>query len=476
MKFKLIAITSAAVFCLNIARAQPVTTNVTTNPLWTDTGIAVTNGEYVNVNASGIWDWYAFNDPDGYLDPSDNIDTWVTNGLHGGLIAYVGPNPFAGSQWDSTNVFQPDEYWQVGTAGQFISNTNGELWLGVNDDAWDGAVSDNSGSNVATISLEFDTNAIVNTNFVLSFDQITTNQFCFTVNGGIPNAVCMIYSSADLIHWTLDDSLVLDSVGSSTNGSDSAPPSSSSGLRGGIFINNTAVPYRFYKASCGQFWTHTIGFVNIYIPAMYTNLIANQLDASPDNTLSSVFAQTSLPANVILEKFNSAGTVTNYTWNGSSWSGAATTTLAPGEGGMMCNTTSNAFTIVFVGAVREGTSRVQTFATNAWTTWSSVIPMAGGIDSQLNFPANPYNSGTGSGPLDNCYLAIWNPNALEYYEPQFDSNPNDYTPFTGFDDGANSVPQPQFRVGQAFAFYNVTSTNVVWTQTYSSYPLQHPPF
>lgn len=468
MKNILIIAIEMTLLTLNAAHAQPTTVTVNAAYTWTDTGIAVTNGEYINVNAAGFWNWSTYmNDPDGTLFSSNNTDVWLGNGLRGGLIAYIGSGP--------TNTYMTtNQYWQVGIAGQFVSPTNGELWLGIND-----TTRMDNGSNSSTISLQFDTNAIVNTNFVLNFAQITTNQFSFTVNGGIPNTVCAIYDSADLIHWTLDDSLVLDSTGSSTNGTDNVPPSYSSGLRSGIFINNTAVPYRFYKATCGQFWTHTIGFVTMTIPAYSTNAIANQLDASPDNTLSSVFAQSTLPAGVVVVKFNDLVTAgTNFTWSGSAWSGASTTTLAPGECGLFCNPTTNACVLTFVGTVREGTTTLTTSGTNCYTAWSSVLPLVGGIQSRLGFPTNPYNSVTGSGPLDNSYFDFWLPNNNQTEIIQFFSNPIYYSPgdYTGFYGPTSPVPEPIIRVGQSFLFYNYAVTNVIWTQTYSSYPLLHPPF
>jgi hypothetical protein len=76
-----------------ISYANPVTINVTAYPLWTDTGISLTNGEWVNVNASGFWSFMTSdtNDPDGteYQD----WDLWVTNNIQGSLIAFVGDNP-----------------------------------------------------------------------------------------------------------------------------------------------------------------------------------------------------------------------------------------------------------------------------------------------------------------------------------------------------------------------------------------------
>jgi hypothetical protein len=114
MNSKLLALVGGMLLACGMATAQPVTGNVTAVPLWTDTGIYITNTEAVNVNASGFWYWgYSVgndaNDPDGILDSGDNHDAWIMNNIHGSLIAFVGENPYYGSQWTNGD-FQTNEY------------------------------------------------------------------------------------------------------------------------------------------------------------------------------------------------------------------------------------------------------------------------------------------------------------------------------------------------------------------------------
>ena len=285
MKSKLFAIGMALLGYLNVAHSQTLITNVLAAPLWTDTGISLTNGEWVSVNAAGEWYWNGpnvTNDPDGVFS-SDASDIWIDTGTHGSLIAFIGADPYQGSHFEG-GVFQTNQYSEIGTACQFASATNGELWLGINDDAHSGSTNDNAWSVVATVSLGFSNN-VCYSNMTLSVATVSSNSFSFYISNGIPRTVCSIYDSSDLTHWTLLDSLALDANGSSRNGTDFRPPSQAGLTTNGAFVNVTAVPYRFYKVSNGQFWSQAIGFERITVgpaSALSTNdaganaFIANQ--------------------------------------------------------------------------------------------------------------------------------------------------------------------------------------------------------
>lgn len=154
---KSISIFLRAVAVLSLAPldgANACTVRVDARPLWTDTGINLNGEDLVSITASGSWRWARnrWVGPEGVCDGT--TDTFLDNGTHGMLIAFVGPDPFEGQQ-DAGDFFpQTTGYWGIGRSGQFASPCAGRLWLGFNDDAVTGATSDNAGFVVADISIE----------------------------------------------------------------------------------------------------------------------------------------------------------------------------------------------------------------------------------------------------------------------------------------------------------------------------------
>jgi hypothetical protein len=141
-----------------ISNAQAQTSiTVTSNPLWTDTGIVLASGDQVSIAASGSWSWNSstFVGPEGAgaqgLD-SDEFEHF-DGSSHGRLIGFIGPDPCQGRCGDGTFFPQPSGYISVGTGTTFTASTSGKLWLGFNDDAVSGATYDNSGSVTAVISV-----------------------------------------------------------------------------------------------------------------------------------------------------------------------------------------------------------------------------------------------------------------------------------------------------------------------------------
>jgi hypothetical protein len=143
---------AAVLSLMCVASAQALQVYVPAESLWTDTRITLSRGDTVAVTASGTWCWKVeWVGPNGVYDGT--VDTFLNDGTHGELIAFVGPDPYQG-HWGDGNFFpQAAGYWGIGGSGQFISLTAGELWLGINDDAVTEATSDNSGFVVANISV-----------------------------------------------------------------------------------------------------------------------------------------------------------------------------------------------------------------------------------------------------------------------------------------------------------------------------------
>jgi len=135
---------------------------VTADPLWTDTGLKVSNGQTVIFPATGNWLGYtgsSYYGPGG--NGETNYDTFV-NGPQYSLIAFVCTNTtppyntpyYSGTtyEWGVGSYFpQPsgsNGYWSIGTTLplRFTSDRTGELWFGFNDDAVTQTISDNRGA------------------------------------------------------------------------------------------------------------------------------------------------------------------------------------------------------------------------------------------------------------------------------------------------------------------------------------------
>ena len=132
---------------------------VTSNPVWTDTGLNVGIGENIGVTASGNWTWSTSSGwfgPEGKLpwDSSDAGDNFLYEANHGELIAFVGPDPYQGHFGDSGFFPQHTGYWIIGSSAAFVSDKVGELWLGMNDDAVTRGVGDNAGEVTASVSFK----------------------------------------------------------------------------------------------------------------------------------------------------------------------------------------------------------------------------------------------------------------------------------------------------------------------------------
>jgi hypothetical protein len=149
----------ASLLAGSLARSQTNTqVTVPANPLWTDTGIALSSGQYAAISASGTWCWsHTFcNGPDGSpafqplaYDEFEFFDAFD----HGRLIAFIGMDPYQG-QWGNYEFFaQTSGYVSVGSGQTFTAPYNGELWLGINAGAVTESVSESSGHLIANVTV-----------------------------------------------------------------------------------------------------------------------------------------------------------------------------------------------------------------------------------------------------------------------------------------------------------------------------------
>ena len=151
------AIIAAMLICQEpILRAETIPINVTSNPLWTNTNIQLSTLDNATIhNATGLWTFATgyTTDPGGYLIPNWSYDEWITDGLSGQLIGFVG-QPGIDLNADPRTITQNDpRLFQIGTGSVNLSNLDGVLWLGINDDYGPGGLSDNSGSIIVQVDV-----------------------------------------------------------------------------------------------------------------------------------------------------------------------------------------------------------------------------------------------------------------------------------------------------------------------------------
>jgi hypothetical protein len=130
-----------------------------------------------------------------------------------------------------------------------------------------------------------------------------------------------------------------------------------------------------------------VGYINLSIPPRLS-MIANQLDATPDNTLPNVLGA---PTGILsISKFNPAAgnfDTSIFDPDVGVWSNTAMQ-LNPGEGAFADNDVNNGgnINVTLVGQVRLNSS-IQFVP--GLKVISSVIPQAGPITPDLGFPAPP---------------------------------------------------------------------------------------
>lgn len=127
-----------------------------------------------------------------------------------------------------------------------------------------------------------------------------------------------------------------------------------------------------------------VGYINLTVPKGYS-MIANQLNATPDNKLSTILPN--VPENTTIYKFNGHGyDQSNFSSDNPGWN-APNMTLNPGEGAFIAIDPSQiapatTATLTLVGEVKLVSD---TPAANGYSIISSVIPQSDSLDN-LGFP------------------------------------------------------------------------------------------
>ncbi len=182
-----------------------------------------------------------------------------------------------------------------------------------------------------------------------------------------------------------------------------------------------------------------VGYVNLSVPNGFS-MIANQLNATPDNTLETI-----LPApteNTTIYKFNGTGyTSYNFSVDNPGWFPVGGT-LAPGEGAFIAS--PGAQTLTFVGEVQLVSA---TTVANGFSILSSVIPQSDTLDN-LGYPA---------GENDTVYF--------------FNNSGGAYTSYNfSVDNPGWFPPNPTPAVGQSFFVSRQAAGSATWNRSFSVGP------
>jgi hypothetical protein len=132
-----------------------------------------------------------------------------------------------------------------------------------------------------------------------------------------------------------------------------------------------------------------VGYDNLTMQRGF-NAVANQLDATPDNKLSSVLP--SVPNESQVLKFaNNNYTRDDFSIADGGWIDSETLepsvrTVSPGEGFLYYNPTAGQITITTVGQVRTGNGLSVPLAGNSFSLISAITPQDLALNAANNFP------------------------------------------------------------------------------------------
>src|ERR1022692_1790231 len=149
-----------------------VTVTIPANGGWVDTGIALTLSDAVTITASGSWtpDGADHTGPAGFgssLESADNYLNLTDLGACADCATRMYPEWAALMSYTGSAPPQPESYTSTAVAlqamlidyvGSNLRTTSwpraGELWLGINDDAYSGNTSDNFGQVTAVVTVQ----------------------------------------------------------------------------------------------------------------------------------------------------------------------------------------------------------------------------------------------------------------------------------------------------------------------------------
>lgn len=203
---------------------------------------------------------------------------------------------------------------------------------------------------------------------------LSSSVFSMRLVGGKQGTSVQVDSSSDLITWT--------SFANVTMGSDETVSFTDTGVSG--------VGARFYRASSTPGYADTaIGFYRVTVPGQTTNAFSGGYEMMgihllnpTNNTAATLFA--GVPSGTEIMIWTNNAFVTNA-FNGTSWTDGGAV-YNPGAGMFVHNPGTNTMTVSQFGMVRQGILINGPFpGGGVQTMCSSILPMAGAIDSVLQY-------------------------------------------------------------------------------------------
>jgi hypothetical protein len=195
---------------------------------------------------------------------------------------------------------------------------------------------------------------------------------------------------------------------------------------------------------------NVVGYINLNLRPGF-NLVANQLNASPNNGLNAVLPGVTEESQVLTF---AGGTYTTDIYLGGAWLNAVSgdpspTTVSPGDGFFFFNPAASAATVTLVGEVRTGNGLQVTFPPG-YSLKSSIVPQ----DISL-IPAN------GITPIEESQYLTFNATGQSYDTPLIYLGGAWLNSISG--DPADARPV----VGQGFFFFNPANVNQVWLRDFN---------
>lgn len=197
------------------------------------------------------------------------------------------------------------------------------------------------------------------------------------------------------------------------------------------------------STSAQVFSVNTVGYTTVNMGANQFTMVANQLDATPDNKVTTLFAAP--PNETQVFKYNPAtGGYVSLSFNDGSWEGDDLNLVAnPGQGIFVYAKT--AFSNTFAGSVQNSSSVP---VATGFSVLSSPLPLAGAIDTALKMPvANgdqvyQYNPATGGYTANSFNDGAW--------------------------EGDGGGAAPDIRIGESFFYFRAVANGATsWTRTYA---------